>query len=69
MTIYRDGVDENSYKLEKASYPKGPPPYNLKVMKGPRSVILSKRFANFIMTHPVATDFFHWIEVTYIGYL
>ena len=62
---HRDGGGKDSFHIAEAAYPKGPPPYNLTVMKGTKNVIISKAFSQFVTTHQVATDYFHWIEVRY----
>ena len=62
---FRDGRGKDSLYVERANYPKSPPPYNLTVLKGTKNVIISKKFANFLLTHPIATDYFHWIKASF----
>ena len=39
-----------------------PPPYNLTIYKGWKNVILSRNFATFTLTHPVAKAFRKWTQ-------
>ena len=62
--IFRDGKGKDSFYIEKANFPKTQPPYNLTVLKGTKNVMISKKFANFLLTNQVATDYFHWIQAS-----
>ena len=64
MFFFRNGKGKESFSFQKANYAKGPPPYNLTILKANKNVIISKKFANFLLTHPVATDYFHWIKAS-----
>eukprot|EP00094_Tigriopus_californicus_P011655 TCALIF_11260-PA protein Name:"Similar to GCNT3 Beta-1,3-galactosyl-O-glycosyl-glycoprotein beta-1,6-N-acetylglucosaminyltransferase 3 (Ovis aries)" AED:0.17 eAED:0.20 QI:0/0/0/0.75/1/1/4/0/360 len=38
------------------------PPFGIKIFKGLKNVLISRRFATFALYHPIAQDFRDWIE-------
>lgn len=45
---------------------KGRPPYNLKIFKGYKNVMMRRDFAEFIINHPVAKSFRDYLKDTWI---
>lgn len=56
--------DDGSYNLIPfpTNIQKRPPPFNLTIYKGQKNVVLTRKFANFILHHPVAVGFRRWCD-------
>ncbi|TRY61224.1 hypothetical protein TCAL_10076 [Tigriopus californicus] len=46
------------------SCPKGPPPFNITVLKGSKNVILTREFVDFVLEDPIAIELYNWLKDT-----
>ena len=67
MHIYFSEENEESKKCQIKKGPRKPSvPFGLKVYKGTKSVIMSRKYAEFLTQHPVATQFEDFLKDTWI---
>jgi hypothetical protein len=58
----RHGAGEFDVSLRMTNYTKEPPPFNLTVRKGSKTVALSRNFVLFALSSPVALDLYNWLQ-------
>ena len=60
---YKTYVADNRYNsYERTEILRPPPPYNLTIYKGWKNVILSRKFAKFALSHPIAQNLKEWTK-------
>ncbi len=63
----RMGGREHHLSLQKvAGVDNVPPPYNLNIRKGTKNVVLTRKFANFIINDKIAIDLYNFLQLTSI---
>lgn len=65
LSLYMPRCGEGEHDFEMAARSaslKSPPPFGLTVYKGVKNVVITRNFSNFVLDHPVATEFYKWLE-------
>ena len=60
--ICRVGPRQFDIRVIATNYNKPPPPFGLTVYKGMKNVVINRKFAKFLLEHPVAIEFYQWYE-------
>ena len=55
-------VSRKEFKVLPTKSRKSKPPHNITVFKGTKNVLISRNFSDFIVSHPVAVDYYEWIK-------
>ncbi len=62
LHIRRYGPSKYDLKVVRTDFTKPPPPFGLTVYKGMKNVLITRNFSHFLLNHPVAIEFYKWLE-------
>lgn len=60
--IFRFGPHKYDIRVIPTNFTKPPPPHGLTVYKGLKNVLIPRNFSQFVLSHPVAIEYYRWLE-------